>query len=126
MMTHEPPADKAFSLRDGCAALATFVRSTAANGLSFHDFEQGLWSLLLRAGRTATAGFLQEQGTGDLGDRVTLPPDQVERRRRTALELDLAPHLPKGYHGPGWTAADAALLGTLPDTEIARRTGRTA
>jgi hypothetical protein len=51
-----------------------------------------------------------------------LPPEQVERRRRTARELGLRP--------PGkpnrWTADDLALLGTMPDEEVAGRIGRTA
>jgi hypothetical protein len=55
---------------------------------------------------------------------VPLPPDAVERRRRTALALDLGRYLHKGYHGPRWSDADLALLGTLTDDEVARRTGR--
>jgi hypothetical protein len=30
-----------------------------------------------------------------------------------------------GYHGPWWTKAEVALLGRVPDEEVARRTGRT-
>jgi hypothetical protein len=55
-----------------------------------------------------------------------LPPEQVERRRRTARERNLAQHLPKGYHGPWWTEEDLAILGTAPDEEIAARVKRTA
>ena len=33
-------------------------------------------------------------------------------------------HLPTGYHGPRWAAWELALLGTVPDREVARRTGR--
>jgi hypothetical protein len=50
-----------------------------------------------------------------------LPPEQVERRRRTALELGLRP--------PAevlWTAEELALLGTMPDEDVAARIGRTA
>jgi hypothetical protein len=56
---------------------------------------------------------------------VPLPPEQVERRRRTALLLGLARHLKTGYHGPWWNKAEVALLGKVPDEEVARRTGRT-
>jgi hypothetical protein len=56
---------------------------------------------------------------------VPLPPEQVERRRRTALELGLARHFQPGYHGPWWTRAEVALLGRVPDEEVARRTRRT-
>jgi hypothetical protein len=59
-----------------------------------------------------------------LADRK-LTAEQIERRRRTALELNLARHLRPGYHGPWWTPEQLALLGTLPDTEVAARIGRT-
>jgi hypothetical protein len=57
---------------------------------------------------------------------VPLPPDQVERRRQTARALNLGRHLHKGYHGPRWSDADLALLGTAPDAEVAARVGRSA
>jgi hypothetical protein len=53
-----------------------------------------------------------------------LSPEQVERRRRTAKELGLGRYLRPGYHGPWWTKAEEALLGRLPDEEVARRSGR--
>jgi hypothetical protein len=56
---------------------------------------------------------------------VPLPDEQVERRRRTALRLNLARYFQTGYHGPWWTQAEVALLGKVPDEEVARRTGRT-
>ena len=50
------------------------------------------------------------------------------QRRQTALRNNLARHLQPGYNGPayteGWTAADLALLGTMPDAELAERIGR--
>jgi hypothetical protein len=54
-----------------------------------------------------------------------LPLAQVERRRQTAKDLNLGQYLKPGYHGPRWTAATLALLGTLPDDELATRIGRT-
>ena len=56
---------------------------------------------------------------------VALPPERVERRRRRALELNFGQRLIPGYHGPRWTRRQVALLGKLPDAEVARRTGRT-
>jgi len=41
------------------------------------------------------------------------------------VALDLGRRLKTGYHGPRWTAADLALLRTLPDAEVARLLGRT-
>jgi hypothetical protein len=55
----------------------------------------------------------------------TLPLELVAERRRRVLELNLARYLEKGYHGPWWTTAELALLGTAPDEEIAARVGRT-
>jgi hypothetical protein len=55
---------------------------------------------------------------------VPLPPEQVERRRRAALENNLVQYIIPGYHGPWWSQDQLALLGKLPDDEVARRTGR--
>jgi len=51
-------------------------------------------------------------------------PEQVERRRRTARELDLGGFLHKGHYGPWWTKSEVTLLGRVPNEEVARRTGR--
>jgi hypothetical protein len=56
---------------------------------------------------------------------VPLPPEAVERRRQTARALNLGRYLHKGYPGRVWTTKERALLGKLPDDEVARRTGRT-
>jgi len=40
------------------------------------------------------------------------------------LEHNLAKHLKNGYHGPLWTKKQLALVGTLPDAEVASRIGR--
>jgi len=53
-----------------------------------------------------------------------LPVEQVERRRQTALEQNLAKHLKHGYHGPLWTKEQLALLGKLPDRKVAKKIGR--
>jgi hypothetical protein len=54
-----------------------------------------------------------------------LTPKEIEQRRERARDLNLSQYLPKGYHGPWWKPEDLALLGTRPDEEVARRTGRT-
>ncbi|HEY7423364.1 MAG TPA: hypothetical protein VH682_03905 [Gemmataceae bacterium] len=48
----------------------------------------------------------------------------MERRRRSARELDLGRHLQPGYQGLWWTTVEVRLLGWVPDEEVARRTGR--
>jgi hypothetical protein len=49
-----------------------------------------------------------------------------DRRRQVNAEKGLARNLVTGYRGDWWAAEDIALLGTAPDEEVARRTGRTA
>jgi hypothetical protein len=63
-----------------------------------------------------------ELGASQRGKK--LPPDQVERRRRTALELGLQP-LPQRPGGRPWTRQELKLLGKMPDAELAARIGRT-
>jgi hypothetical protein len=66
-----------------------------------------------------------EAGTARTRGR-RLPPEAVERRRQTALGLDLARHLRPGCnYGPWWSRAELALLGKLPDDVVAARIGRT-
>jgi hypothetical protein len=54
-----------------------------------------------------------------------LPVAAVERRQRTAITLNLGRNLVTGYHGPKWTRKQLALLGKMPDSQVARRIGRT-
>jgi hypothetical protein len=51
--------------------------------------------------------------------------EERQKKRETALRANLAQY---GVPGGGrrlWSTADKALLGVLPDDEIAKRTGRT-
>lgn len=90
----------------------------------------GCWRKALEVTRTNNEGthrLIQaaaELGAGELRGQA-LPPEQVERRRQTALELNLAEHLQTGFHGLWWTPEETALLGTMPDAEVAAQTGRT-
>ena len=80
MMTHQNAADKALSLDTCLDDLRAFVLAAARQATTFHDFEQGLWQHVLRAGHAATQAFLQRQGSGDLGATVTLPDGSAVRR----------------------------------------------
>jgi hypothetical protein len=50
--------------------------------------------------------------------------DDLERKRRTSLRLGLRP--PNRWAESGWTADELALLGTMPDVELAAKLGRTS
>src|SRR5262249_39996674 len=52
-----------------------------------------------------------------------LPPDQVERRRKTARQLGFRPT--GRWKGREWTREQLRLLGKIPDAELAERFGRT-
>src|SRR5262249_31159442 len=54
-----------------------------------------------------------------------LPPEICDRRREAAYELNIAARLTHGYHGEWWSEEELALLGTMPDEEVAARIGRT-
>jgi hypothetical protein len=66
-----------------------------------------------------------EKGAAELRGKQ-LPPEQVERRRRTAIDEGLDRNLVLGYDGPRWTAGQIRLLGTMPDDELAAKVGRSA
>ena len=66
--TDNPP-----SLGDLADQLLTYVRTAATQGIPAHEAERGIWQRLLALGRTALGQFFALQGTGDLGDTVTLP-----------------------------------------------------
>jgi hypothetical protein len=53
------------------------------------------------------------------------PDAERAHHLRLTAELGLARHLAAGYHGPRWTPEELALLGRLPDEEVARWIGRT-
>jgi hypothetical protein len=56
---------------------------------------------------------------------VKLPPEQVEQRRRTAIERGYVRRIRPGYNlGPWWSPAEVRLLGRLPDDEVAAKVGR--
>jgi hypothetical protein len=55
-----------------------------------------------------------------------LSPEQVEQRRRTARALNLGQYLEAARQKRAWPAKHLALLGKLPDAEVADRTGRSA
>ena len=88
------------------------------------------WRRALGVGRTNNEGTHRLiQGSAEKGAEAVKArewtEEEREQRRLLNAEKGLADNLILGYHGPLWTPEDIALLGTLPDEEVARRTGRT-
>jgi len=114
--------------------LARAIRHESAAAVRFWWAASGSvvnrWRKALGVTRTNNEGSQRlmraasEQGAEQLRGRP-LTAEQIERRRRTAHELNLGRNLRKGYHGRCWTKAEVRLLGRFPDDEVARRTRRT-
>jgi hypothetical protein len=88
------------------------------------------WRRALGVGRTDNEGSRRliraaAEAGGEALRARGLTPEERERHRQNAKRLNLAQYLPKGYVGPWWTARQRALLGKLPDEEVAARVGRT-
>jgi hypothetical protein len=80
MIAHQAEAGNAPHLDSLLAALVAFVHQAAADGTPAHEVERRLFDAVLALGRQAFALFLRLQGTGDLGEQLTLPDGQDARR----------------------------------------------
>jgi hypothetical protein len=69
--------------------LTVFVRQAAQEGSSLDDLERGVFERLLDMGKAAVDLFLNAQGDGDLGDRVTTAEGTVLYRSDTVLPRPL-------------------------------------
>jgi len=56
------------------------LSASAQDGRPLHEVESGLWDLLLLVGHQALAAFLKQHGSGDLGERLTLPDGRDVQR----------------------------------------------
>ena len=73
MFAHDTTLDNPPRLQELASELLAYVRTAATQGTAVHDVERGIWQRLLQLGRTTLDQFFALQGTGDLGDTVTLP-----------------------------------------------------
>ncbi|HKI32353.1 MAG TPA: hypothetical protein VKA46_10830 [Gemmataceae bacterium] len=106
-------------------AAAAVMHWWAASPTAVNNWRKALG--VTRTDNEGTARLIQaaaEKGAEEVKAREWTEEER-ERRRRNTVENDLGRHLVTGYHGPLWTREDIALLGTVPDKEIARRTERT-
>jgi len=109
-VSHEAAAAVMFWWRASATAVKNWRRALGVTRME----NEGTARLILLAAESGAAVLRGQE----------LTPEQVERRRRTAREKNLGRHLVGGYHGPRWTAEQLALLGTMPDEEVAAQTGR--
>jgi hypothetical protein len=87
------------------------------------------WRRCLGVGRTDSEGSRRlNQSAAEAGGAAMhergLTDQEAEELRRRAVELDLGQYLPTGCHAPRRTDGELALLGTMPDEELAARTGK--
>ncbi len=48
-------------------SMLTLLKDATSQGLGLHEVESTLWERLLRIGHLSIQGFIDSQGTGDLG-----------------------------------------------------------
>jgi hypothetical protein len=111
--------------------LARAVRAEAAAAVMYwwgvSDGVIHRWRKFLDVTRTNNPGTrrLVQAGAETQQARVWTDAER-QAKREAAHRLNLRKSLVLGYHGAWWTDEELALLGTLPDAEVAARTGRTA
>jgi hypothetical protein len=80
MFADDAASDNPQLLHDLAGELLAYVRTAASQGAAVHDVERGIWQRVLALGRTTLGHFFALQGTGDLGDTITLPDGQAWER----------------------------------------------
>jgi hypothetical protein len=80
MIAADTGIDKPATLADLAEQLQAYVHTAALQGTPVHEAERGIWQRLLVLGRTALGQFFALQGSGDLGDTVTLPDGRACER----------------------------------------------
>jgi hypothetical protein len=83
MLAHTAEAGNAPRLDCLLAALLDFVHTAAADGLAAHTVERQLFWRLLALGRQAFSLFLDLQGTGELGEQISVNGRLVQRLGHT-------------------------------------------
>jgi hypothetical protein len=73
MLAHTAEIGNVPCLESQFVSLKAFIHAAAASGLAAHEVERHLVSRVLDLGRQAFSLLLRLQGTGDLGEQITLP-----------------------------------------------------
>jgi hypothetical protein len=77
MIATDTRTDNPPTLAELAEQLQAYVHQAATQGTAVHEVERGIWPRLLTLGRTTLGQFFTLQGTGDLGDTLTLPDGQT-------------------------------------------------
>jgi hypothetical protein len=80
MVARDVDVDKSKGIADLADELVSVVRIAAVKGAPMHDVERDVLTRVLRLGHAALQEFVRLQGTGDLGETMTLPDGQVLKR----------------------------------------------
>jgi hypothetical protein len=80
MIATDDRADNPLPLRDLADQLLAYVRDAVAQGTPAHEAERAIWQRVLALGHTALAQFFALQGSGDLGETITLLDGQTCER----------------------------------------------
>ena len=78
--THETDVLKAENLDQFFFGLKASLQTAVAQELPMHEVEQRVWNQLLTLGRQLLGHFLDQQGTGDVGESIELPDGRICRR----------------------------------------------
>jgi hypothetical protein len=113
--------------------LARAVRTEAAAAVAYWwgvgPTAVARWRKALGVTRSNNAGTVRlrlevAKRAGDAAKSHEYTDAERAVRRRNALRLNLGRHLRRDTNGRQWTPAEDAMLGTLPDDEVAKRIGR--
>jgi hypothetical protein len=82
-MTQQAPALKSDSLHQQLDALVALLDNALSQHDPLHSMERAIWTQLLRLGRQLVALILEQCGSGDLGESLTLPDGREIHRLET-------------------------------------------
>jgi hypothetical protein len=103
-MTHATDGLKSEILKQTIAEVETFLDASFHEGKAIHEVERGIWKYALHMGRLFLEQFLALQGTGDMGETVTLPDGEEYQRLpelhpRRYVSIFGEFHLPRTVYG---------------------------
>jgi hypothetical protein len=80
MISSGQTVGKSERIVEAAGQLNAYVQHAASQGIAAHEVERGILDYALRIGKTAMGMYFELQGTGDLGESLTLPNGDVVKR----------------------------------------------